>query len=330
MRRVFLLLLCSWAAARGAAPASTESGRLVRHLEATRLAFLEAVAGLTDSQWSFKASADRWSVAECAEHIAASEDFIFEMVTAKVMKSPAGAVEKRQAAGKDDQVLKFLADRAKKFQAPEPVRPSGRWSSREAVIRSFQQSRARTLDFAGTAAGLRDHAAAHPAFQMLDAYGWLLFLSAHSERHVAQIHEVKAAPDFPGRQNLSAKENNTMSRIVHFEIPADNPEGLIKFYGKVFGWQFQKFEGPMEYWLVTTGPDSTPGINGGLLRRQAGATTVNTVGVPSVDAAVSSITASGGKNVVPKMAIPTVGYVAYCLDPDGNMFGVYQHDPSAK
>jgi hypothetical protein len=82
-----------------------------------------------------------------------------------------------------------------------------------------------------------------------------------------------------------------MNRIVHFELPADNPERAVEFYKKAFGWQIQKWPGPQDYWLVTTGADGDPGINGGILRRQhPGAGTCNTVGVPSVDDAVATIT----------------------------------------
>ena len=121
-----------------------------------------------------------------------------------------------------------------------------------------------------------------------------------------------------------------MSRVVHFELPADNPERAVDFYKKVFGWQFQKWEGPTDYWLVSTGPDAQPGINGGLLRRQQpGAGTCNTIGVTSLDDSVATITKNGGKNVVPKMPIPGVGYVAYCSDTEGNVFGLLQPDPKA-
>ena len=123
-----------------------------------------------------------------------------------------------------------------------------------------------------------------------------------------------------------------MPRVIHFEIPTDNPERAVDFYREIFGWQFQKWNGPQEYWLVTTGPDGQPGINGGLLRRPKGpgAGTVNTIDVASVDEAVAAIEKAGGKNVVPKMAIPGVGYLAYCADPDGNVFGIMHEDRGAK
>ena len=122
-----------------------------------------------------------------------------------------------------------------------------------------------------------------------------------------------------------------MPRVVHFEIPVDNPERVLKFYKDVFGWTFQKWDGPQEYWLVTTGPNEEPGINGGIMRRQKGnAGPVNTVAVASLDKALATIEKVGGKTVVPKMSITGVGYVAYCEDPDGNIFGVHEADASAK
>ena len=121
-----------------------------------------------------------------------------------------------------------------------------------------------------------------------------------------------------------------MPRVVHFEIPADDLGRAQRFYGDVFGWQFQKWDGPMEYVLATTGKDGR-GIDGGLLRRQApGAGTVNTIDVPSVDEYVSRIEAKGGKVAVPKMSIPGVGWLAYALDTEGNMFGIMQADEKAR
>jgi predicted enzyme related to lactoylglutathione lyase len=118
-----------------------------------------------------------------------------------------------------------------------------------------------------------------------------------------------------------------MPRVIHFEIPADNPDRAAAFYGQVFGWKFQKWEGPMPYWLITTGAEGQPGINGGLLARtHPGATTVNTVDVASVDASVKAIEARAGKTVVPKMPIPGIGWLAYCVDPEGNTFGILQVD----
>jgi predicted enzyme related to lactoylglutathione lyase len=121
-----------------------------------------------------------------------------------------------------------------------------------------------------------------------------------------------------------------MPRPIHFEIPADNPDRAIAFYQSAFGWQFMKWEGPQPYWLITTGAKGTPGIDGGMMPRHApGESTVNTLQVPSLEDAVASVTKHGGKITVPKMPIPGVGWLAYCIDTEGNAFGVLQPDPAA-
>jgi uncharacterized protein len=126
-----------------------------------------------------------------------------------------------------------------------------------------------------------------------------------------------------------------MSRVIHFEIQAENPDRAIKFYREVLGWEFTKWDGPMPYWLIKTGPDSQPGINGGLLPRrgvidgQAVIAYVCTVDTTSVDQYVAKVQAGGGALVVPKMPIPGIGWLAYCKDTEGNIFGLMQPDPKA-
>lgn len=122
-----------------------------------------------------------------------------------------------------------------------------------------------------------------------------------------------------------------MPRVVHFEINVDDPERAIKFYRDVFEWEIKKWEGPIEYWLITTGPEDQPGIDGGLMRREDPSwATINTIDVPSVDDFLKKITEAGGKVITPKTAVPGVGYMAYCQDTEGNTFGIMQEDPSAK
>lgn len=122
-----------------------------------------------------------------------------------------------------------------------------------------------------------------------------------------------------------------MPSIIHFEVAVDKPERAAKFYSQVFKWKVEKWAGPMDYWMVTTGPDSEPGINGAFMTRaNAPAATVNTIGVPSVDEFAARVVKNGDKIVAPKMAIPGMGYFAYCQDTEGNTFGIYQDDKSAK
>ena len=119
-----------------------------------------------------------------------------------------------------------------------------------------------------------------------------------------------------------------MNRPVHFEIPADNPELAMAFYTKLFGWRFQKWEGPMEYWMVFTGEGK--GIDGGLMpRRDPAQPCVNTVEVEDLDASLKTAEAAGGVCVVPKMPIPGMGWLAYCKDTEGHIFGMMQNDAGA-
>lgn len=126
-----------------------------------------------------------------------------------------------------------------------------------------------------------------------------------------------------------------MARVVHFEIHAEHPQRAIDFYSKLFGWSFNSWGG-QEYWLITTGPQEQPGIDGGLVRRegaidgQAVIAYVCTMDVDSLDAYVKNAAALGGSIAVPKMAVPGVGWLAYCKDTEGNIFGMMQADASAK
>lgn len=129
-----------------------------------------------------------------------------------------------------------------------------------------------------------------------------------------------------------------MARIVHFEIHASDPERAIAFYSAVFGWKFHKWEGgDAEYWLIETGPEEEPGINGGLGRRRGDApeegTAVNcytcVVEVSDLDTKLEEIAAEGGVIALPKSPVPGVGWVGYAKDTEGNIFGMMQPDPAA-
>ena len=123
-----------------------------------------------------------------------------------------------------------------------------------------------------------------------------------------------------------------MARVVHFEIHAADPQRAIAFYEQALGWSFQSWEGPMPYWVVTTGSDDAPGINGGLMPRQGGdpeeGAAVNayvcTAQVDDLDATVAACESAGGTLAVPKFDIPGVGQVAYVKDTEGNILGLMQ------
>lgn len=119
-----------------------------------------------------------------------------------------------------------------------------------------------------------------------------------------------------------------MGRVIHFEIPVDDPDRAQTFYRTVFGWEIAGWGGPIDYRLATTGPEDEPGINGALTRRSETSAWLH-VGVDSVDEALARIEAAGGSAVTQKQPIPGVGFMAYCRDSEGNGIGVYEDDPTA-
>ena len=128
-----------------------------------------------------------------------------------------------------------------------------------------------------------------------------------------------------------------MPRVIHFEIHAEQPERCAQFYQQLLGWRFARWvDGEPEYWLITTGPDNEPGINGGMMRRQgpidgtAVIAFVCTVDVMDVDAAALKAGTLGGTVVVPKMPIPGIGWLCYIKDTEGNIVGLMQHDAAAQ
>jgi predicted enzyme related to lactoylglutathione lyase len=118
--------------------------------------------------------------------------------------------------------------------------------------------------------------------------------------------------------------------IVHFEIPAENVEKLMKFYRDLFGWRMEKAEG-MDYWLIETVPVDEKrqpirqGVNGGMYKKGQPETRIlNYFAVESVDEYLKKITALGGKTIMSKQEIPQIGWSAIAADPEGNYFALFQ------
>jgi hypothetical protein len=120
--------------------------------------------------------------------------------------------------------------------------------------------------------------------------------------------------------------------IVHFEIPAEDIEKLRRFYSKLFGWRIEAMPGFTDYWNIETVPIDDkgmlirPGVNGGMMKKQnPDHKLVYYIAVESVDAYSKKIEELGGKITVPKQEVPGVGWWAFALDPEGNLFGIFQN-----
>ena len=193
-----LSLICVFvfsATVRAQELSQAEKDKALAYLESTKKDVLDATKDLSPAQWNFKPAPDRWSIAECMEHIAAAEDFIRGNIESGIMKAP--AAPGRDVTAIDAGIIANVPERKTKVQAPDAIKPSNKFGSPQGSIDHFVESRAKTEDFLKSTTGLRDHAADSPTGQKWDAYEFILLIAAHSERHTNQIKEVKADPAYP-------------------------------------------------------------------------------------------------------------------------------------
>ena len=198
MRSLTLILtLVAVLPLRAAAPLSqADRDALIKDLERSRTTFLDAIADVkTDAQWNYKPAPDRWSVAECAAHIIAAEQYFRDSIAA-ALKAPALPAAQQPTAG-DAAIAKMVRDRSQKFQAPAALEPQGKVVPKAQAVKDFEATRARTLQYVRTTQDpLREHGTG-TAPQITTAYQLVLMLSGHTERHTAQLLEVKASPGYP-------------------------------------------------------------------------------------------------------------------------------------
>ena len=115
-----------------------------------------------------------------------------------------------------------------------------------------------------------------------------------------------------------------MPKVIWFEIPADDPARAAKFYEDVFGWKVEKWEGPFDYWMLTTGEEGEPGIDGAIMPRNMGAMVRDTIGVESYDEFAKKIEMEGGKMLTEKMEIKGMGIMGSFQDTEGNIFAIME------
>jgi DinB family protein len=192
-----LILTAGTAAQTSPDPKMTRAERaeLIDLLNKSEKEFLQAVESLTDPQWSFKPGPDRWSVAECAEHIVLADAMLFETAT----KSLTGPSDEKWDAtlGKTEMLRRALPNRSTKVDAPVAIRPQ-HGMTRQQLMARFKEQRARALAYVQeTEAPLKSHTAANPFFGPLNAHQWLLYIPLHHLRHNLQIAEVKTSPSYP-------------------------------------------------------------------------------------------------------------------------------------
>lgn len=163
----------------------------------TRKGVQSAIKGLNEAQLKFRSAPDKWSVEDCLKHIAITEQMLWSMVE-ESLKNPATPEKRSEIKATDDEVIQKLEDRSTKvktYTSMEPVNTP--FASAEEALSSFNKDRQKLIDFVNnTDDDLRNHVNVLP-FGVYDCYQMILFIGAHSNRHMQQINEVKADPGFP-------------------------------------------------------------------------------------------------------------------------------------
>ena len=174
-----------------------ERAYAISALQTTQTALHQSVHSLTEAQLAYKPGPDRWSVAECVEHIALIEQGIF-MGIQKGMSYPANPEKRAEIRYSDVDVIKAVRSRTVTLPSPEPFLPTGHFGSTQAALDAFDEQRERVITYVETVTDdLRTHYFRHIALGWLDIYQAILLLASHGERHRKQIEEVKSSPGFP-------------------------------------------------------------------------------------------------------------------------------------
>ena len=192
-----ILALVAAVPLRAAAPISqADRDALLKDLKPSRTVFLDGSADVkTEAQWNYKPAPDRWSVGECAAHIIAAEQYFRDNIAA-TLKAPSLPAAQQSAAG-DAALSKMIRDRSQKFQAPAAIEPTGKVVPKAQAIKDFDAARARSLQYVRTTQDpLREHGGGTPP-NITTAYQLVLMMSGHTERHTAQLLEVKASAGYP-------------------------------------------------------------------------------------------------------------------------------------
>jgi uncharacterized damage-inducible protein DinB len=170
---------------------------LVELLQASLAKFDKSIANLTEEQLKFRISSNKWTIAECAEHICLAE-LHFPQIVREELQKPVAPERRKKIKITNEKIIARLTNRRWKAKSPEIFKPSGKFLTIEETINAFRLQRNKTIDYVNTTNDdLRNHFWKHPATGVVDLYQTMILMSAHLERHTAQIEEIKAFKDFP-------------------------------------------------------------------------------------------------------------------------------------
>lgn len=173
-----------------------EREKAVFELTKSQEHMLQTLNGLSEEQLNFKSNPESWSIAECVEHLAISENAFDQMLKGS-LQATADLTRRAEVKMSDDELLAMISSRNNKVKTSEPFEPSGKFGTYEETLNAFKTKRAEHIAYMETTEDdLRNHYGQLP-FGTIDAYQIMLFMSGHTERHVKQMEEVKADKNFP-------------------------------------------------------------------------------------------------------------------------------------
>ncbi|NAY91908.1 DUF664 domain-containing protein [Muricauda sp. JGD-17] len=203
MRKLILPLVALLVFGFSAKPTQlTEAERAmaIKYLSETRNHMLQVLDGLTEEQLHFKPSENEWSIAECVEHIAISEN-VFEGFLKKTVAEGANPALKDSLVFKDEQLMGVLTDRSQRFKTTEPFEPRGKFGSHEETVQAFLKKRNEHIEYVKTTEDdLRNRFNQDLPFGTVDGFQVIIFVAGHSERHILQMEEVMAHEEFPNSE----------------------------------------------------------------------------------------------------------------------------------
>ncbi len=176
---------------------SKERKFLIGNLKDSKDNLSKSIKGLSETQLNFKSASDKWSVKECVQHLAITEGSLWKMAE-EALKQPANAEDRKEIKMTDQDMLNFMTDRSKKFQAAEIVKPvHSKWKTTSEAMNAFKEDRMRLIKYVKTTTDdVRNHVAKAP-FGSLDVYQIFLMISSHTARHTKQIEEIKSDLTLP-------------------------------------------------------------------------------------------------------------------------------------
>jgi hypothetical protein len=167
-------------------------------MESEQAKFVTEVSNLTEAQANYRPTAESWTTAEIAEHLAITNGGFLRIVHKLLKEAEAsGAIASGEFEIKSV-LLMPDGSQPPPFQAPDRVKPQGSQSLPDSLAKlaeslaGFYETKPRLA-----AADCTAPTFPHPAVGPLNAYQWMVVQAEHLDRHRGQANRIKQTTGFP-------------------------------------------------------------------------------------------------------------------------------------